>query len=524
ESTLAKRLKTTMRQSHPEFENKSKVEQKKIRRETIHQYIPRLLDSAIIEKESKRWLGLTFGFSLIKGASSHLTKNYRIIYLTDTEQTKFLLNIFLKNEEKILTEYQKNKKYLVLSPSDTPCIYQVFYIQNQKLVRRPHYYEPNHHPPKVFIAENSSAHDIIEKCLTSLNLHHSIFINNKSASQNNFSISYNFDFESYVMYLDREKYLEGDSLIPEGNEWGSIYDLNRSIPMPLMKTFANVVYSALNNKNLQQEMSVQQKKWNSWDNPPYHDIEKIIYDYQHKSAHEKWEIFENNIHITLRLYEKTIQIFLKTHGGIVTLEEHPSFKNPYNNFSGYIHYLNILEERIDHLLMSYYHLMQSIKEDYHNLLSRTQFIPQWILNDKRNIEAILEGCKSASHRVELKAFALYERILMMEKKIKNPEKLRNEFLLKAMQSAKKLSAAVTEEEVLHQFIANHKNFFHYIRLACVNDQAIQLEIKNLLQIRDKETDKTILEKSTENHWEKAIALLKVYQEEKCEIYNDRCRI
>ncbi len=517
-SLLSKRLNKTLEQKHQLFFMKPLEEQKKIRKETIIEYFPKLLNSGMLQESIEKLKGMTFGFSITKGAESKDQNDYEIIYINDTQKINYLYDLFRRHRNESLEEYAKDKKYLLLIETTIPNTYDIFYIQNQKIVRRPNYYESDAKPSQINLENNDNKEIIIEKCLKSLNLYHLLNINNKSASQNNLSISYDFNFESYIMYLDRKKYLGEDALIPEGNEWGSLYDLKRSIPISLMFSAANRIYSTLETK-IVDDIKIQQKKWNSWDSPEY--FENVLLDYLNASTQKKMEIFENNIHITVRLYENTLKTFLEHHCSLEPMTEHPSFKSNFTNYGGYVSYLMELDKRMDHLIMSYYFVANELKENPNELIHGTKYIPNWFKNDNRNIETVLTNCINISSEIDLKGFAVLNSndcTRNIIAKIKNLDNLHNYFLEEANECIKKMYSATNENEIIGQFTANQKNFLYYMRHAYVDKATIDKEIKILLQKSDRLTHKSLLENVIERGWDSATELLKGYGVEEIEVH------
>lgn len=518
-STLSKRLQRTLEEKNPLYLDKSPEEKTQLRNKTIIEYYPKLLDSSLIQENAEKLKGFTFGFSITKGAESKNHNDYEIIRLKDVDQINQLHELFNSNRNKILVEYDKNKKYLLLIETLEPDTFVIFYIQNQKIVRRPHYNDPDIKPSKVNINKEDDKEMIVEKCLKALNLYYPLIINNKSASQNNSSVSYDFDFESYTMYIDRKKYLDEDALTPEGNEWGSLYDLKRSLPISLMFPLTKSIFSTLETK-ITDEMLVHQKKWNSWDNPQR--FENVLDDFLNASQQKKWEIFENNIHITARLYENTLKIFLFHHCSQKVMDEHPSFKTHFVNYGGYVCYLLELENRLDQLLMSYFHVVMECKENPGDLIHSTKYIPTWLKTDTRTLEKVFADCISIATDIELNGFITLSCIDSTKKiimKIKNIQNLHDNFLQEAHTCIKKMFVATHEKEILMQFVANQKNFIHYIRHALADKTIIDAEIKHLLEIKDNDTGKSLLEHVTENNWENAIALFKGYGASETQSFN-----
>lgn len=281
-----------------------------------------------IEQYVKQGEGMIFAGGLIKGAESKKSDDYDVIILKpNSDHIKILIKDiqesfqFKRDESFELKKIEslefklskKNKKIIILIESNkNKDEYEVYYLQNKIFVPSP--YNKNKEVVSISkkdMSDEEFKDEIVSLSLKSLNLDQRVYIKNKSASQNNDSISYDKEFESYIMYLDPEKYLlnkEGE-LVPEGIEEGSLFEVQRSIPMLIMNEIAPKIFNSLgmSDQEIKESIKSQKKNWSSWSDKPQLEYDKVIQTFYSFSPEEKIKIIIENIHVTLHLYFETLK-------------------------------------------------------------------------------------------------------------------------------------------------------------------------------------------------------------------------
>lgn len=280
----------------------------------------------IIQNLIKTENGLIMAGGLIKGAESQNPADYDVIILkSNLDHIKPLImaireSFQLKKDKpfdlkKFESEFKldKNKKKLIIliQNDQKNDEYEVYYLQNRIFVPSPYQKEKTTPIISSKGIEDTFEEKIVNLSLKALKLDQRVYIRNKSASQNNHSVLYS-DFKNDVMYFDHEKYLldnEGN-LVPEAPEWGSFFDLRRSIPMLMMIEVAPKIFGALglSEDEITQSVAQQKKNWSSWSEK--FEYEKVVNDFVYSSSEEKIARLIENIHITFHLYLKTLEEYL----------------------------------------------------------------------------------------------------------------------------------------------------------------------------------------------------------------------
>jgi hypothetical protein len=348
--------------------------------------------------------GCIMGGALVKGAESHEEKDYKIHILNSQHAVdinyirKSFQPVFVEDEEddviveKLKDEFLKKYKminskngHLFLIKNDEHKSYEIYYIRNGKFIRAATKVDISEVPQdrinpfinKIKKKKKFPREKIIQQCLIALKLYNPFTMNNKSNSLNDASIFYDPDFESFVMYLNPERYLlnKKKQIMPEGKEWGSLFDLHRSVPMVLSDAFRDQL---LKNFNIQDEKIIskvkkqQQAKCSSWDdNYPYNEV---IKNYCLASKDEKLRVYTNNIHITLRLYEKTLLMYKKNE---------PIWGKQWRPVT-VDRYLAELTKRLMQLLISHHKLSEKIDFD-------SAFELSLFGEDKRNLSQVIKS-------------------------------------------------------------------------------------------------------------------------------------
>lgn len=342
--------------------------------------------------------GYILGGSWVKGAESHLEKDYTIQILSDEEDISNMRKSFLYSPVKdkkywddddddeeldvgiphprLIEKYQidlanPQDKHLFLIPTDDQKYYEVYYIRKGTFIRSATKVGMSEIPKdeidkflmKGIDVASASVEDkkdissarqhIVEECLKALTLDKPT-INNKSHSQNPHTVIYNPDFKSFIMYLNPERYLldENKQIMPEGKEWGSYFDLQRSIPMILTDALRKKFIDHFNIKDekiIEGIIKQQQAKCSSWDNNK-HPYNQVIKDFLNASKEEKLQRYHENIHILLRLYEKTLKM---------CREGKPIWGSKWTKQNS-DDYLNNLENRLNQLLISHHKLSKEL--------------------------------------------------------------------------------------------------------------------------------------------------------------------
>lgn len=362
--------------------------------------------------------GCVIGGAIVKGAESHDENNYKIHILTQKDSV-FISNIRqsfprsptkyededsdiaeIKLDSSLLNKYtmQAPKEgHLFLVPNDEKKAYEIYYIRDGKFIysaTKENISEIPQNQISTLIKKTGDEKTveyvsfdkklIIQKCFNALTLSNPFTINNKSASQNGSSIFYDPDFESFIMYLNPERYLLDDKkqIMPEGRQWGSYFDLHRSAPMILSDALRDQL---IKNFNIQDEDIIiaikkqQQDKCSSWDieKYPYHEV---IQNYYTANIEEKLQIYSNNIHIALRLYEKTLLMYKNNEPIWGRKWDKAEVKD----------YLNVLQSHLSQLLISHHKLSKELDFD-----TEWKSKPSTLFeNDKRNLSQVLESLKT----------------------------------------------------------------------------------------------------------------------------------
>lgn len=490
-----------------------------------------------IEDRTHYCEGFTFGLGLIKGAESKSTQDYTIQVLTTPQEGAALRRNFLSKITSAMPRYDKSKKYLIFAPSgNEDNTYEIYYILNQKIVRRPNYKEeltvPTISLDKDIINNiEQSQQQLVEHSLKALNLFQCIFITNKSASQNNASVAYDFDFESYTMYTDPKRYILNQNekcLSPEGREAGSFYDLQRSVPLELMTPFCDVVVSCLGETKFDpQEIKMQKKNCSSWTTPSYSEV---IKNFHSASPEEKLVVFANNIHITFRLFFETLRTFstalnlasdlndkgITANPKFFKENEHKSFKGTFVvedgkvevNKSIYFLYMNSLLNRLDHLLFSY----NKAKELTHNttsLMESDSLIPEWVkeIGDRRTLKTMIEDCKKLSGTIQYGV----DELKKMVQHITDFNLIKTDFIKKAETCAQLLCKCDNEYSVISHFNPNKvSSMLYYLRHINISKDEIALSLQRLLRNVNEATEETALENAVRRGWYNTAEMLISY--------------
>jgi hypothetical protein len=572
-SKLSRSLMVTVRQKNKDYDKKSLEEKKHLRDKTITDYLPKLLNHKDVEEDVNAMKGFIFGFGATKGAEYKDEKDYEIRMIESESDIEEIEKTLATNTDKpsSLSQFEKNKKYIVLVKDEKnrdPNTYKIFYIQNQKLVLPP-IDQPS--PPVIHIDKDCDKNTIVHLTLKAYKLNLPMIIYNKSASQNNSSVSYDFDFENYMMYADEEKYLEGKKLTPDETEYSSTYDLRRSIPPALM----GMIFSILlpDNKDSEELMKIFKKKWSSWDNPPHDNYDAIIKSFEKETTEKKRAIVERNIYLTLLFFYKTSEKFsdLTVHSSqddrhsfhfyFIELErrldslvlyyqsvseqkfsERNNFINPFSSFTPRIKYERHLseEEREKISLKEYIKFEKNsleisekkLKEvqgdiNVHHELQRNLDRKRSLLNEIiRSIGNLEEAKLSQASEFYIRISMVnegirheenigverYDRGLVkhIQDKIQNPEKIKQSHKKYLAEMALKICSAKKSTDVLHQFLPNSKSMLNSLKYTCSDAKEIKSQLRSLLQITDPESGMTALENAIQNKWYDVVQVLVFY--------------
>lgn len=354
-------------------------------------------------------IGQTFGGAIIKGAESHLEKDYTF-HVVEPREVEDITNIRdsflgktdplspeskpikLKNE--VLAKYgmkDSQDKHLFLIPTEDKKNYEIFYIQNGEFIRSAakggiaQLAQEKVNPLLKEIEEKKSSakQSLIEECLKGLMLDKIFTISNKSLSQNSFSVHNDPDFESFIMYLNPEKYLldEKKQIMPEGSQWGSFYDIQRSEPMILVDLLRESLVKkfGIQDEEMIAEIKKQQySQCSSWDMDKFPYI-KVIKSYCEASKESKLKVYTDNIHILIRLYEKTLK--MSEEKQLIWGENWRAFQVKT--------YLDDLEERLIQLLISHHKLSKTL--DFNSAFKSDLFA-----GDNRSLSEVFSSLKSLS--------------------------------------------------------------------------------------------------------------------------------
>lgn len=454
-----------------------------------HYYV-RTLQSLMSTLSKDEVMGCVIGGALVKGAESHDPKDYKIYLLNKKNNAEDISQIrrnfpqSLVFDDSFLEKYeiQDSNKYghLFLIQNDEHKSYEVYYIRNGSFIRSATKAEISEIPQEKinFLLKDleeekdlSSARvQILEECLKALTLTNPFTMNNKSSSQNDASIFYDPDFESFIMYLNPERYLldEEKQIMPEGEEWGSFFDLHRSEPMILSNALRDQLLKSFNiqdEKIIDEVKKQQQAKSSSWDDK--HPYDKVIKSYLDANKEEKLQVYENNIHLLLRLYEKTLKMYVK---------DEPIWGREWD-YKDVEHYLDHLKIRLIQLLISHHKLSPMLKFD-------VEFKSPLFEGDTRSLSQVLTSLKEDFSPADFRGkgvrfnFARIKEINLLC--YKSLEKIRSPLLQEMEEEIKSLCSNSLKEPPL----VNFNRLLKMADFVCSNEKESKAQLQKLLTTID----------------------------------------
>jgi hypothetical protein len=474
-----------------------------IHREHVNQY---LKEHGMSRGRAEELKGCIFGMAIIKGAESQNPDDYELKILEqDNLIAKNLRQQYILRSIEELKEYEKYKKYIILAEIQKN-EYEVYYILNQKLVRVA---TASDLIPTIKTDNIQDKPFVIQQCLMAMNLHKKFILKNKSASLNNDSVFYDFDFESYTMFADPKRYLfdkDTKKLIPEGREWGAYYDLQRSVPPVIMKH----IYKWLTHSDPDEK---QQLEWSSWNDRSYDDV---INEFLSADPKKKCNIFACNIHTALRLYEKTLlaresALSLQPDDQFDKVEEwykkNETFRGCFKKVSDegsydvklniyFDQYLSSLEKRIDQLLISYCRMNMKLKDK----INISQFSPAHFPfdPDPRNIDKLLQSCITIGKRMDELLGGGAGFVKGVVEHFEDPVAINRYYSQASKHNLMELCDAKTKGSMMTEFGELMRNVRFNFDL---DPKGIQIYLRNLLQlVGGKESKHTALENAVQNGW------------------------
>lgn len=546
DSDLAKAImQTVLKQAKdPQDQTALRVLRKKILELSVSACQKR---ASIVEK-IRALNGRMLGGGVIKGAESTCADDYQLYYATANDIIRYQRS-FQNGDVSAFGEFKANNKYLVLCEVEQQQ-YEIYYIQNQKFVIHAQYSHQRKAPVISFDPKVLSQQEIVDRCLSVLNLKVYATFKNKSSSQNNATLHFTSDFEAFVMYLDEATYQLRDKdgrLRPEGIEAGALYDLRRSIPVPMMQQIAQSILTALDitPSAIETMLQDQQDYWPSW-NPTQYPYQQVFNEFKHANSETKKTRYQQNINITVGLYIETlnhilslcrlsIEIVIKASYDTEELKFQKYFKGipqfkkigskdyRYFNVAIFQPYLVELQTRLDHLFFVY-HLecmatndMDHFHTAYQTVIAKFEYLREYLSHQIGKSQNTPYECKRPDQSPELERFCelischplidhhYKASMVVIEHLLQNlrqdPHQKKDIAIAQLTHLNQEMASAKQRSSLFSQFIFADNTFLKLMHAVYAPSPELYKQQKAaLLNIIDKDSNQTVLHLALKNEW------------------------